>query len=739
MRTPSPQPASTTPQYNTYQLSGIVLKLREGLNISIREHGGSPTILIEDELTSRYYRIGRAEYTFLSLLDGKTTFATALGKTAAIMKQEALTEERAAGFCQWLITSGLASTPQSRSVERLTAASQVRENAKLSGMISGISQKFPLFHPDALVTLLCGMFGWMFSGTALLVWAGLASVGATTLYFHADEFALGTSEVISRSNWMWGLFTWLGLKLIHETAHAVACKRFGGTVREAGVLFILCVPLPYVDLTSSWRFGSKWQRILTSAAGMMAEIAIASIAVLIWSQTEPGLLHQHAYNVIIVAGISTLLFNLNPLMRFDGYYMLSDFLELPNLSGHGQQAIRHYARKFGLGLKETTPTWPEGRSLTFIVYGGAAFLWRILVCIGLIFGAGVLFSGAGTILAAVCVLLWLVLPVFKLLKFVAFGTKSVQPSRLRFAGVVTSGFALFYLMTSCIPWIGREEAPAVVEYYPRIELRTGVSGFVDEWNVRNGQVVKAGDVIARLRNHELLSQREEIDFQIAIAEQRATTFLQNQEMAAYQIEQESLVALRARQQDLQEQVDRLVIRVDAAGVLLTDAVDDLTGQFLHAGDLLAMVGATHDKELIALVDQTKYASFAKQVGQPIRMHVAGLGARWSNAVVSEVNPRATRQIPHPALVALNGGPIDVRAASKDEGNTSDKQASYELLEPHFIARITLPESYAETLKRGQTATIAIPSEDTNLGSHVARKVSNWWNRKTAFVQQQLYR
>ena len=126
--------------------------------------------------------------------------------------------------------------------------------------------------------------------------------------------------------------TWVVLKLIHELAHSLVCKKYGGRVASCGILVLLMIPMPYVDVTSSWRFENKWKRILTSAAGMLSEVFVAAIACYVWANSQPGPIQYHAGNVIITASLHTLLFNINPLMRFDGYYMLADWLEIPNLS-----------------------------------------------------------------------------------------------------------------------------------------------------------------------------------------------------------------------------------------------------------------------------------------------------------------------------------------------------------------------------------------------------------------------
>lgn len=288
-----------------------------------------------------------------------------------------------------------------------------------------------------------------------------------------DRFVGGASQFIARDNWLWLIAIWILLKVWHELGHALACKQFGGNVRECGVSLILFVPLPYVDITSAWWIASKWRRILTSAAGMLFELPLAALAAIVWSQTEPGLLNQNALNVVYAAGFTTIVFNANPLMKFDGYYILSDLLELPNLAARGSQSVRGLCRRWFLGLPTPSPDYPEGRSWFVLLYGIAALLWRIMVGCGMILLADVMFYGAGMILAAAAVIAWGVIPVGMVLRQLIRGEGGKRPSRLRFAFVLAGTVVGGWTLLTLTPWSGRISAVGVVDYYPRRDSHVG--------------------------------------------------------------------------------------------------------------------------------------------------------------------------------------------------------------------------------------------------------------------------
>ncbi len=725
--------------HSTHQLSGVVLRVRDDIDILVREYGGKPTYILEDELTSKYFRIGAAEYTFLSMLDGRNTFANALGRTAAIMHRDALTEDRAATFCKWLVQNGIASTEQSRSVERLEEHSEQGHAQRSRGKLGVISQRIPLLHPRKSIDALNRIFGWCFSTPMLFAWIVLIGIGISAIVLDWERFRQSTSTVIARDNWIWLIGVWLMLKVVHESAHALACRRFGGAVREAGVMFIVFVPLPYVDVSSAWRFASKWQRIVTSSAGMMVELAIASVAAIVWSQAGPGLISQNAMNVMFSASVTTLLFNANPLMRFDGYYILTDLLELPNLYTHGQSALLQLGRRWGLGLKGQQQEYPEGRKGVILAYGIAAFVWRILICVGLVLAADALFYGLGTLLAAAAVGIWLFLPIAKLTAFIVRGNKQETPSRVRVSILLATLVGAIVALEFVVPWYSSATAPIVVDYFPQTEVRTPVSGFVEKVNVRAGQRVRKGDCIFQLRNEELMTQLKAVQCDRLLAEQRTRVHLGAKEIPLLEVELEHSNALKKQYKELEHQVNALTVTAPCDGVVLDVDPSDLQDAYVSSGNLLVRIGANQQTEVLAMVPQSQEKFFRSQIDQSVRYHIDGTGTDWHQSALRYVAPRATRQVPHPALAAQAGGPLPVRTSNQPGDDPSTNSLRYELLNPHFLARVDVgKEVDAKKFQPGQTGTMSFLSQDGSVGQHLRRTAIAWWNERRIAAKHQVY-
>jgi len=234
-----------------------VLTLRDDLSFSLQKHGDQLCYMIEDEKNSKFYRIGIAEYKFISLLDGATTLAEAIGRTASALGRDAFTEHDAAIICKWLVDFQLAFTEVSAASDRLYERHQASTQRKRFQRLNPLVIKVPLWNPDAWVTSLAEVLKPIFRYPLIPLWCAIVFISAYHYVIHSPRLANTTQPVLGSGNLIWLFVSWISLKIVHEIAHALTCKRFGGHVREMGLVFILFAPLPYVDVTSSWRFSAK--------------------------------------------------------------------------------------------------------------------------------------------------------------------------------------------------------------------------------------------------------------------------------------------------------------------------------------------------------------------------------------------------------------------------------------------------------------------------------------------------
>ncbi|MGW8256302.1 MAG: hypothetical protein ACWGMZ_02330, partial [Thermoguttaceae bacterium] len=311
----------------------LYLALREDLHVSVQYYQGQACYLLEDPQEVQFYRLGIAEGTFISMLDGHTSLDEALRRSAATFGKDAFSEQEAMQIVHWLLESKLAHSSGLISLESQKTDSS--HNPRNSFNI--LALRLPLAHPDRFFSTVLPWTFWLFEPIAVGIWICVC-LGALWQTLHAwPLFTKELQTIIAPHNWPSLMIAWVFLKIFHESAHGIVCKKYGGIITETGIMFLWGFPVPYVDVTSSWAFRYKSQRIYTALAGMYVELFVAALAALIWINSGPGLIHYWCAHLVIIAGISSILFNSNPLMRFDGYYVLMDLLEIPNLYGFGQQ------------------------------------------------------------------------------------------------------------------------------------------------------------------------------------------------------------------------------------------------------------------------------------------------------------------------------------------------------------------------------------------------------------------
>lgn len=684
---------------------------------------------IECREQRRFFRIGRAEYTFISLLDGETTLAEAISLTARESPHEAFTEDQALVILVWLLENGLATVidvAQSNAQSR-SALFERRQERKTLERLNPLWLKIPLANPDRLVTSLTKMFSWIHSVPAMLLAGAIAIAALLTLPAAWSELTQSARKILARDNWLWLSLTWLFLKCVHEASHAIACKRFGGTIPETGVIFVLLAPVAYVDVTSSLRFQSKWQRIQIAAAGMYVELLIAACALLLWQQIDAELPRYLLYNMIVMAGFTTLIFNANPLMRFDGYFILSDLLELPNLASRGSESIKRLVRRVLFGVSTTGVQESSYRSRFIATYGFLALLWRVVVSIGLLITASTLFHGLGLSLAILGLLVWCHKTLVKWLRDMT-GLLSRSPARCVRALMILIASAALLAGVLSAPWPATRTAPGLVEYRDLAVVRAGSPGFVTAVHVHDGQEVQSGDLLLELQNPELAAEVGDLQSAVRQSELKYHRLLKEQKTADAQVESGNKVALEKRLFERQRQFNSLIVTAPQAGRVMSRLLPSLLGTFAEQGDELLAIGDDTRKEFLASVAQSDVSDLLTTAGVTIRLQ--GIGRMTGH--VRQVIPRASQEPLHMALTAMAGGPLPVRPISLKHREQMQQQSEFELLEPRVNVLVALDDSSSVSMTAGTTGRLTIPGNAyPSLGVGLYRSAQQWLEHQIA--------
>lgn len=706
------------------QWLGAVLTLRKELRFETRTQAGKSFVIVEDPVRNKFFQIGTREFTLISAIDGRQT----MGELMEGIDDENIGESFAVQVCQWLIQSNLAYSDAMDSSKRINAQVQSLQKASMIGKMNPISFKVKLFNPTQALTAIFPIAKFAFSKAFFIVWCIVAAIGLKTIWTHWDAMGSASTGILSGYGWAWMLAFWLILKVVHEAAHGIACRKYGGEVPEAGVLMLLFTPMAYVNVTSMWRFASRWHRIVVAAAGMYVELFIAFISVIVWSRTE-GLVADTAFQIFIMSSVTTILFNANPLMRFDGYFILSDVLGVANLYPKGTKWFGDRMKSLLFGTPTAPNIIPRGEFWRCSIYGTMAFFWKILISISLTIGASVLLPNFGVLLAAIGAAMWIALPLYQQYQQTV-GSKAkhpISPKRLGLSLATIAGVAALLFFVLGAP--ATKSAPAVVQFSNETILRAESPGFIDEVLVTSGAEVKEGDLLVRLRNRELLDEVTALSCDVEEARIQVRIHQQNDELGLATVEEEHLAGLEKQLKEKSKMAESLEIRAPFDGFVFQRQLHNMHGQFVEQGDPVLNVAQHRSKEVIVSIDQRDLDSVKENQGQEIRVMISGMPVFRSR--FTRVNPRATTNPTHPSLCAFAGGPLPVKGAAND----SEDGPSFELLSPRFSAELSLEDDISKSLHSGQRGLAFFKTGRQSMGSYLYLASCDWLRNKIELAMQ----
>ena len=378
------------------------------VELQLHDHGPQRAVL-EDVGRGKYYRLGPSEARFVAALMETASISAAYQQSAQHSPDDRLTVENVERLCKWLAANGLTKAV----AEAKPAPTPARQNP----LMAAFFWKIPLVNPDRWLAIVVHYLGWMFHPATIPLSLGCCLAGVLQMTGQWTDFLASYHNLFSSWRWLWLAVVWCVLKVLHEIAHGATCRRYGGQVNEAGLAMILLMPIAYVNVTSSWRFPSRWQRLHVTLTGIAAELAVAGVALFAWNLLDSLPLQQAAADVVLLASVSSLLFNLNPLLKFDGYFAIADATGVDNLYSYGQSYARYFGGRYLLGLEMSPPKLPTSRPAWIRLYGLSAAVYRVFTVTGLIVAAAALFEGAGIVFAIAGVCSFALLPLIALLRY----------------------------------------------------------------------------------------------------------------------------------------------------------------------------------------------------------------------------------------------------------------------------------------------------------------------------------
>jgi putative peptide zinc metalloprotease protein len=518
--------------------------------------------------------------------------------------------------------------------------------------------RLPLLDPDKVLDKIFPVVAPFLSWAGALLWI-LAVGGALVLAVtHWPELTENiTDRVLAPSNLLLLGVTFPFIKAMHEFGHALAVRRWGGEVHEMGVMFLVFMPVPYVDASAATAFRQKYKRALVGAAGMLTELLLAALAMFVWANAEPGVVRAVAYNVILIASVSTLLFNGNPLLRFDAYYILADLIEIPNLYSRSLKYLGYLIQRYLFGVKDIeNPVSAPGERAWFVFYAVAAFIYRLFVyAVIILFVAGKFFF-VGVLLAIWAAVSMIMLPLGKAVRYVLFSPR-LRRKRRRALHTTATALALILALVFLVPVPLRTRAEGVVWIPEESLVRTGTEGFVEEVLVDSGSEVTPGTPLIRCGDSLLQTQVRVLQHELAELEARYASERVN-DLVNAEITREEIKNASGRLERARERSEQLTIRSPTKGTLVIPRWQDMPGRFLKQGDLIGYVIDPESVTVRAVVSQEQI-DLVRQRTEAVDVRLADNLLVSLPGVVEREVPAATTELPSAALGPEGGGGIAV--------------------------------------------------------------------------------
>nr|WP_320190175.1 peptidase M50 [uncultured Desulfobacter sp.] len=642
-----------------YRVAELKPRLRGHVQIHRHQYRGELWYVLQDHLSGKFQRFTPTAHQAIALMDGKRTVQEIWDIACARLEADTLTQDEMIRLLTQLhAIDALQSdvVPDTReTIKRLKKQQfgKLKQNLK-----SPLFMRIPLLDPERILNRFNVLIRPFFSLPGFLVWLVVVGTGIFFAGIHWSELTLNiTDRILSPTNLVVMWLTFPFLKAFHEFAHGFAVNVKGGEVHEMGIMMLVFTPIPYVDASSSSSFRAKWDRIVVGAAGLLVEMFIAAVALFAWINMEPGPARSVTYNIIFIAGVSSLFFNGNPLLRYDAYYVLSDFLEIPNLGTRGIQYTLYLFQRYILGIRKVEPpiTGP-GERFWFVVYTVCAFIYRMFVYVAIILFIAGKFFFIGVVMACWGAFNMFILPLFKGLKFMMTSPR-VSNSRAGAMAVSTFFVVLLVLLITMVPVPLSTITEGVIWVPEKSFVRAGADGFIEKIAATPGDIIKNGDMLIQCADPFLPAQ-----IRLLEAEKREMEAVYNTQVISDRVKAEitkkEIQHITARLEDARNREKDLTIISHTDGVLLLPMAQDLPASFVHRGQLLGYVMDRSALTVRVVIAQADVDDVRRRTRKVTVRLPENLSTPIPATLKREV-PAATDELPGLVLAREGGGKIAI--------------------------------------------------------------------------------
>jgi putative peptide zinc metalloprotease protein len=698
----------------------LAIKRRSDLSAKRQNYLGTPYWVVKEPVGLNYFRFQEEEFAILNMLDGRSSLDEIKDRYEEEFPPSKITVEEIARFVGNLYQSGLliADVPgQGDQLKKRRA--EKRKKELLAAWSNVLAIRFKGIDPDRLLNWLYPKVSWYFTQAAMIFFCLLATSALLLVLIQWEVFQskLPTfHEFFASENWIW-LMVVLGVtKVMHEFGHGLSCKHFGGECHEIGVMILVLTPCLYCNVSDSWMLPNKWHRAAIGAAGMYVEICIASICTFIWWFSDPsGLVNQLCLSVMFVSSVSTILFNGNPLLRYDGYYILADIMEIPNMRQKATSILGRKMAEWCLGIEQREdPFLPQRNQWAFALYTVASVVYRWFVVIMILTFLYRVFEPYGLQVLGQLILLGslyglVVQPFWKLYKFMSVPGRLQEVKKVRLYATL-GVIAAIVAFIGFVPLPYSVVCPVQVQPHNASHVYVEVAGTLTKPRVKPGDRVEKGAVLVELKNLALDQEIAQLYGDLSATE-KELEYLRHIKVGGGREGREAAGKLREVEQQfvsVTEQLkqktkdrQRLTLVAPVAGYVIppelksgepdhgdvlptwsgTPFDEENEGAWMQASEMFCQVGDLADLEAMLVIDQG-YRPFVA-AGQEVEIKLDNLTAEtFEGLKLDEIAAEHMESVP-PRLSQEAGYDIITEPDAKGQQTPMD---------PSYEATVILPNN-----------------------------------------------
>jgi len=679
------------------------IRLRPSVIIRKQYFRGERWHVVHDPFTNNFFRFRAEAYAFVARLDGSRTVEEVWKHCLETEGERAPGQGEAIQMLAQLYQANLIVSDVPPDTARLFERQKKHKQREIrSRLMSVFFLRMRLWDPDSFLKRTLPYVGWIFSRWMAVVWLAVVGLGLAMALGEWDRLRDQTAGVLEPGNLLLLYLAFAFAKVVHEFGHAYACRRFGGEVHSMGLTLLVFTLVPFVDATAAWAFRERRRRVIVGLAGMIPELFLAAVAAMIWANTGAGLVNGICYNLMLVASVSTVLFNANPLLRFDGYYVLADLTDTPNLQPRAQQQLLHTieSRVFG-GRNSSPPARTRREAVLLVIFAIASWMYRVLITWSLIILVADQYFGLGLAAAAIAFFGTFVMPIIGAVRYLVKEPR-IERVRRRATFISVSAAAAVLIVLAAVPFPRRFRAPGVLHAENYTKVIAPTAGYVETVATGSRTQVVPDQPLLKLVNPEL-------DLQIAAGEAQleAARALERKVLrespARIQPVRRRLEAIERHVAKLREDKAALEFRAKQEGVWISPRAEDFSGLWVPRGAAVGEIVDDRSFEFLAVVPQEDARELFGAEIEKLEIRFPGEAEEKVSVRSWHVVPGRQDVLPTPALGWAGGGPVRV---------ASDDPTGRRTAEPFFlvVAKVENNEAVAMLNDRTGIVRVSLPKE-----------------------------